>query len=80
MWWGSKEGEPPLQEECVAFVHRQSDPNKPATWHNSTRGMGKNHLGNEGSVFQDLDRVILDEARMQQTHKRSIQDHNFIED
>jgi hypothetical protein len=37
------------------------------------------NLGNEGSVFQDLDRVILDEARMQQTHIRSIQTQNFLE-
>jgi hypothetical protein len=39
----------------------------------------QNDLRNEGSVFQDLDQVILDEARMQQTRIRSIQNHNFIE-
>jgi hypothetical protein len=33
-----------------------------------------------GSVFQDPYRVILDEARMRQTHIQSIQNHNFIED
>jgi hypothetical protein len=39
----------------------------------------QNHLKNEGSVLQDLDRVIFDEARMQETHIQSIQNHNFIE-
>jgi hypothetical protein len=29
-------------------------------------------------VFLDPDRVTLSEARMQQTHIRSIQNHNFI--
>jgi hypothetical protein len=33
-----------------------------------------------GSIFQDPDRVILDEARMRQTYIQSIQNHNFIED
>jgi hypothetical protein len=33
----------------------------------------QNHLRNEGSVFQDPDQVILDEARMQQTHIQRIQ-------
>jgi hypothetical protein len=40
--------------------------------------LSQNHLRNEGFIFQDPDRVILDEARMQQTHIRSIQNHNYI--
>jgi hypothetical protein len=39
----------------------------------------QNHLKNEGSIFQDSDRVILNKARMKQTHIRSIQNQNFIE-
>jgi hypothetical protein len=38
VWQGSREGEPPLREECVASVHQRSDPNKLATRHDSTRG------------------------------------------
>jgi hypothetical protein len=37
-----------------------------------------NHLRNEGPIFPDADRVILKEARIQQAHIRSIQNHNFI--
>jgi hypothetical protein len=32
----------------------------------------QNHLRNEGSILQDPDRVILNKARMQQTHVRII--------
>jgi hypothetical protein len=35
--------------------------------------MWQNHLRNEGSVFQDPDRVILDEARMHvNTHTKHL--------
>jgi hypothetical protein len=39
MWRGSQDGEPPLQEECVAFIHRQNNNSKPATQRNSMQGM-----------------------------------------
>jgi hypothetical protein len=47
--------------------------------HKSAEGMWHNHLRNEGSILENLDRVIVDEARMQQTHIRNIQNYNFID-
>jgi hypothetical protein len=39
----------------------------------------QNHIRNEGSIFQDPARVILNEARMQQTHIRNKQNQDFNE-
>jgi hypothetical protein len=56
----------------LAFVKNKSD-NETSIGANDSVSLfigmcyRQNHLRNEGSVFQDSDRVILDKARMQQT-------------
>jgi hypothetical protein len=44
--------------------------------------MWQNHLRNEGSIFQDSDRGILDEARMHkhtyEAHKDNVKEENII--
>jgi hypothetical protein len=63
------------QVHCIRQVIEASAPR----WMFEGGMLWQNHLRNEGSVFQDPDRVILDKARMQQTHIRSIENNNFIE-
>jgi hypothetical protein len=51
-------------------------------WHkqmiNAICILGGHQLRTKEFIFQDPDQVILDEARMQETHIRSIQNQNFI--